>query len=226
MTQIRFFSHVYNRGVDKRKIFLNDNHRHRFITTLRLSRLSKSPPLSILDRWLKEGKIKPEKIARAEEEFGPPLLDILAFVLMGNHFHLVLGESEERKSALSKFMQRVGTAFTMYFNKIEKRKGRLFESQYKSVAIVHDEQLLQTVRYIHVNPTNSEYAKWGEATLPEYRWSSLPYYLNKSKPWLNTQLVISLLGKQNEFWNYTKQGIRQPMNNLLSKELRIESIKD
>ena len=219
---VRFFTHVYNRGVDKRTIFLNDNHRHRFITTIRLSRLSKSPSIAVLDDWLKRGKVTPEQINNAEKEFGPPILDIAALALMKNHFHLVLGEFEDKKTAISKFMQRLGTAFTMYFNKVEKRKGRLFESKYKSVAVISDDQLLRTIRYVHVNPANSESSGWDEQNLPEYQWSSLSSYLNHPEPWINTQHIMSMFNDKNEFWEYTKSGIRLPKNELLSKKLRLE----
>ena len=219
---VRFFTHVYNRGVDKRVIFLNDNHRRRFITALRLSRLSKSPSVAVLDDWLKRGKITPEQINNAEKEFGPPILDIAALVLMKNHFHLVLGEFEDKKTAISKFMQRLGTAFTMYFNKVEKRKGRLFESQYKSVAVMHDNQFLQVVRYVHVNPCNSKFSKWNEQNLPDYQWSSLSSYLNHPEPWINTEHIMSLFKDKNEFLEYTKQGILLPRSELLSKKLRLE----
>src|SRR3990167_6279716 len=154
------FTHVYNRGVDKRLIFLTENHRRRFLLTLRLSRLKNAPSPSILDKFLNEGKIKPEQVEKAETEFGPPLIDILAFCLMNNHYHLLLGEENDESKAIVKFMQRVGTAYTMYFNKLEKRKGRLFESQYKSVHTEHDEQLLRTCRYIHLNPANSGFSRW------------------------------------------------------------------
>ena len=222
MIPVRFFSHVYNRGVDKRTIFLNDNHRRRFITAIRLSRLSKSPSIAVLDDWLKRGKVTPEQINNAEKEFGPPILDIAALALMKNHFHLVLGEFEDKKTAISKFMQRLGTAFTMYFNKVEKRKGRLFESKYKSVAVISDDQLLRIIRYVHVNPANSESSGWDEQNLPEYQWSSLSSYLNHPEPWINTQHIMSMFNDKNEFWEYTKSGIRLPKNELLSKKLRLE----
>lgn len=222
MNPVRFFTHVYNRGVDKRTIFLNDNHRRRFITTVRLSRLSNSPSVAVLDNLINRGEITPKQIGNAEKEFGPPILDIAALALMENHFHLVLGEFEDKKTAISKFMQRLGTAFTMYFNKVEKRKGRLFESKYKSVAVFSDDQLLRTVRYIHVNPSNNEFSKWNEQSLPKYRWSSLPSYLNRSEPWINTRHIMSMFKDKNEFWEYTRSGIRLPRSELLSKKLRLE----
>ena len=222
MNPVRFFTHVYNRGVDKRIIFLNDNHRRRFITALRLSRLSNSPSIAVLDDWLKRGKITPKQINNSEKEFGPPILDITAFTLMKNHFHLVLGEFEDKKTAISKFMQRLGTAFTMYFNKVEKRKGRLFESQYKSVAVVSDDQFVRTVRYVHVNPGNSEFSKWDEWNLPDYQWSSLSSYLEHPEPWVNTKHIMSMFKDKDEFWKYTKSGIRLPKSELLSKKLRLE----
>lgn len=219
---VRFFTHVYNRGVDKRTIFLNDSHRQRFITAVRLSRLSHSPSIAVLDKLINRGKITPKQIDNAEKEFGPPILDIAALVLMENHFHLVLGEFEDKKTAISKFMQRLGTAFTMYFNKVEKRKGRLFESQYKSVAITSDDQFIRTVRYVHVNPSNSGFSKWNEQNLSKFQWSSLPSYLDSPEPWINTKHVMSMFKDKDEFWEYTKSGIRLLKSELLTKKLRLE----
>jgi hypothetical protein len=119
-------------------------------------------------------------------------------------------------------MQRLGTAFTMYFNKVEKRKGRLFESQYKSVAVISDDQLSRTVRYVHVNPANSEFSKWNKQNLPKYQWSSLPSYLGRPEPWINTKHVMSMFKDKDEFWEYTKSGIRLPTSELLTKKLRLE----
>lgn len=222
LNPVRFFTHVYNRGVDKRTIFLNDSHRLRFITAVRLSRLSHSPSVAVLNNLINRGKITPKQINNAEKEFGPPILDIAALMLMGNHFHLVLGEFEDKKTAIAKFMQRLGTAFSMYFNKIEKRKGRLFESKYKSVPIVSDDQLIQTVRYVHVNPSNSEFSKWNEQNLPKYQWSSLPSYLDRPEPWINTKHVMSMFKDKDEFWEFTKSGISLAKNELLAKKLRLE----
>lgn len=219
---VRFFNHVFNRGVDKRQIFLNDNHRLRFILTLRLSRLSKSPSPSVLNRLIANDKVDIKLINKIEKEFGPPFIDIIACVLMGNHFHLLTGEYEESRRSLAKFMQRVGTAFTMYFDKAEKRKGRLFESKYKSVDIIHDDQLIHTVRYIHVNPSNSKRFGLSESQLLKYRWSSLPSYISKPEPWINTEPVISLFKDRNDFWDFTKAGISRPTDELLEKDLRLE----
>ena len=217
------FTHVYNRGVDKRQIFLTQDHHRRFLLTLRLSRLKNAPPPSVLDRLIKEGKIKPNQIENAESEFGPPFIDILAFCLMWNHYHLLLGEENEDRTAIVKFMQRVGTAYTMYFNKLEKRKGRLFESQYKSVHIEHDEQLLQTERYIHVNPTNSGFTKLNFKSLPDYPWSSLTTYLRPNGlPWINTQPILSFFENKDEFMDHIMEGSGLDRTALLDKDLRLE----
>ena len=217
------FTHVYNRGVDKRLIFLTENHRRRFLLTLRLSRLKNAPSPSILDKFLNEGKIKPEQVEKAETEFGPPLIDILAFCLMNNHYHLLLGEENDESKAIVKFMQRVGQAYTMYFNKLEKRKGRLFESQYKSVHIEHDEQLLRTCRYIHLNPANSGFSRWDRESLTEYPWSSLSSYpRDNGLVWINPAPVLSCFETKDEFWEYMREGFGINPSNLLDKDLRLE----
>lgn len=220
---VRYFTHIYNRGVDKRRIFMSDQHRERFLLTLRLSRLIHAPSPCILEDLLKTGKVLPEHLKYAEKVFGPPLVDIIAVCQMDNHFHLIVGEKHDDRLAMAKFMQRVGTAFTKYFNQTQERTGRLFEAQYHHVDIIHGEQLIYTVRYVHINPTGKKSSLWNEDNIASYPWSSLGAYLEPgSIPWINTQPVMEILGDKNKFWEFTKDGITLPNSSRLEKDLRLE----
>ncbi len=74
---------------------------------------------------------------------------------------------------LSKIMQRLLTAYTLYFNKKHNQSGHLFQGRFKSLLIEKDDYLVELSRYIHLNPVRANIVKRPE----DYRWSSLRYYL-------------------------------------------------
>ena len=79
----------------------------------------------------------------------------------------------------------------MYFNKHHDRVGSLFQGRYRAVTINDDEQLLQVSRYIHCNPLDLGYSL---ATLPNYTYSSFPYYLGRlSAPWVQTEFIYACI---------------------------------
>ncbi|MDO8451607.1 MAG: transposase [bacterium] len=111
------------------------------------------------------------------DRFSSPFhLKILTYCLLPNHFHLLLkiGDIE-----LSKFMQVLLTAYTMYVNKKRGRVGHIFQGRYQSIVVEKETYLLQVQRYIHRNPV-----KAGISASPEsYPWSGYTQYLNlTSKP--------------------------------------------
>lgn len=208
---VRYY-HLYNRGVDKRVIFLNDADRRQFIDALRLARLSNSPKLSWLKEQIKIGNISPADLKRLEEEYGPPLLDIVAYSLMPNHFHLQVKELIE--GGISKFFRKLGTSYVMYFNIKYERTGRLFESQYKSVLIETDEQLIHLSRYIHTNPFNSSRIDVSLKQLKTYPWTSLPDYLKTRKqPFCDPSEVMVFFKSPDDYWKFL-EGIVDREENL------------
>ena len=103
----------------------------------------------------------------------PPLVSIHSFILMPNHFHLLLSQTTD--SGISLFMQRTGDSYTRYFNTKNERVGPLFQGQFKAVRIESDEQLLHVSRYIHLNPYTS-YVVGSLNDALHYPWSSLHQY--------------------------------------------------
>ena len=104
------------------------------------------------------------------------LVDILVFTLMPNHYHLMLRQKAE--NGITKFMQKLGTGYTMYFNKKNKRSGSLFQGRFKAVHLIDNEHLIYLPHYIHTNPLSLNY---GGSTsidfLKRYRWSSFLDYV-------------------------------------------------
>jgi REP element-mobilizing transposase RayT len=113
-------------------------------------------------------------------------VDIFAYVLMDNHYHLLL---RTNNANLSKSMQWLGTTYTTRFNLRHARNGHLFQGRYKSIIVENDAYLLQLSYYIHRNPLRAGCVK----RLIDYRWSSYPVYAYQRRypEWLNTKLILS-----------------------------------
>lgn len=97
--------------------------------------------------------------------------DVYAYCLMPNHFHLLI---KAGKVHLSKIMQKLVTAYTMYLNKKYNRVGHIFQGRFKSIVIEKESYFLKVATYIHLNPVEA-----GLVKLPgDYLWSSYPEYLS------------------------------------------------
>ena len=112
-------------------------------------------------------------------------MDIACFSLMPNHYHLMLRQLVD--NGISIFMQRLGTAHTMFFNKKYERLGCLFQGTFKAKVITSEAYLLHLTRYIHLNPIelinqkwkDTGISNWKEANifLESYKWSSYQDYI-------------------------------------------------
>ena len=141
------FYHIYNRGTEKRNIFVSKNDYRRFILLLYHCNNTSNVILR-LDKQL--GPNSREEI----------LVDICAYCLMPNHFHLLIREKTE--GGISRFMQKLATGYTMYFNKRHDRNGVLFQGKFKATHVDKDEYLKYLVAYIHLNPVKLFDSKWKE----------------------------------------------------------------
>lgn len=134
--------HCYTRGIDGRKTFEDTSDYRRFTQALYLSN-----SLATIERgsfW----RLTHEKIFELPREL--PLVSVGAYALMPNHFHLLLKENEE--GGISKFMHRLGTSYTKYYNQKYERIGNLFIKPFRSRHVGTDSYLQRIVAYIHCNP--------------------------------------------------------------------------
>ena len=143
------FYHVYNRGSNKMNIFLNDEDRARFQKLLYVSN-NTNPFVYKTIQGLPLDSI----------ERGETLVSIGAYCLMPNHFHLLLREKNEK--GISLFLEKLLTAYPMYFNKKNDRTGRLFEGPFKATHVDSDEYLKYLLSYIHLNPVKIIDPLWKE----------------------------------------------------------------
>lgn len=145
------YYHLYNRGTEKRNIFMRKGDYDRFLALLYLANQSESTELKLQGRTLEE---------ISEPKKGEPLVEIAAYCLMPNHFHLLVRELKE--GGVSKFMQKLMTGYTMYFNKKHDRSGSLFQGKFKAIHVADDRYLRYLVSYIHLNPVKLIEPKWKE----------------------------------------------------------------
>ncbi len=170
------YYHVYNRGVEKRIIFLDEQDCHVF---LRYIKLYLSPEERI--RELGETEIRARRFVNLNLEND---VDLICFALMPNHFHLLL--KNKTISGVRKFMQRLTTAYVMYFNHKYNRIGALFQNIYKASPVLKDSYLLHLSRYIHNNSS-----KLTNDKIPFNDYSSYSYYLNnRIADWLKPQFIL------------------------------------
>lgn len=173
-----YIYHVYNRGVDKREIFTNDSDRRRFLACL--YHFNDTNQAKNIERLC--------DINNLPDNDREKLVEVLAFVLMPNHFHLLIKPLVE--NGVSEFMKKLGIGYTHYFNIKNERSGSLFQGKYKFIRIEDDEQLNYIPYYIHFNPIGIIEAGWKNKKiknkdgalnfLKSYRWSSLHDYLGKN----------------------------------------------
>lgn len=128
-----------------------------------------------------------------------------AWCLMPTHFHLLL-ESTNR-AALSEFMRRLLTAYTVFFNRRHKRHGHLFQGRFKSYIVEKANYLLALSRYIHLNPVHSRRS----AEPVKFRGSSLRYYIDGGEPaFLYTKEILGYFkGSRKSYELFIREGLTQ-----------------
>jgi putative transposase len=127
-------------------------------------------------------------------------INIYAYVLMGNHYHLLLQTTEKN---LSKSMQWFGTSYTRYYNLNNRTGGHLFQGRFKSILVENETYLLRLSYYIHCNPLRAKIVK----KLKDYQWSSYLYYAYTKKPpaWLQTDFISWQLPGDDKRKSYRKK---------------------
>lgn len=142
--------HVYNRGTDRRSIVQDYHDADRFIQSL--TEFNTLEPIgSIYEHSFRKHQLggSTSKCDSELELASEGLVHIIAYCLNPNHFHLILEQVSER--GIEKFMQRLGTGYTMYFNNKHERSGALFQGRFKAVHVESNEQLLHLSVYVNLN---------------------------------------------------------------------------
>jgi len=194
------YYHIYNRGVEKRKIFLDQQDYTVFLTYLKEYLLPKNekklherlsdPTITSIER---DRITKTLRLNNFSDE-----ITLLTYCLMKNHFHFLV--RQKNADGIDKFMNSLCTRYTMYFNRKYQRVGSLYQGVYKAVLIENDEQFLHLSRYIH----KQALALQGQA-LQGYSGQPSSYldFIGKSKTeWIKPNNILSYFSKNNNSLSY------------------------
>ncbi len=187
------YYHIFNRGLDRRVTFSGRREYQRAILSLNFYRYQ-SPPNRLsefLSLSSENQAFVLEKLVQKES-----LIQLIAFCLMPNHFHLLIKQLID--GGISKFMSNFQNSYTRYFNTKHKRKGSLFEDQFKAVMVETNEQLVHLSRYIHLNPYTSYIIKDVDGLI-EYPWSSFREYLELEKGICSKEIVLGEFKGKEEY---------------------------
>jgi putative transposase len=180
------YYHIYNRGVEKRTIFEDEQDYKVFLSYLKYS-LSPPPKDKDIKKVFTLQGSPFKGIPRMPKNFENKI-ELIAYCLMPNHFHLLVRQVDE--NSLRSFMSSIITRYSMYFNKKYDRVGSLFQSIYKAVLVTDEPYLLHLSRYIHLNPSEftnnlaSAYSSYGD------------YLGLRNTIWLKPDSVLRLFDKK------------------------------
>jgi len=215
--------HILSRGVDKRKIFLDDRDYLRGIHDLfEFNDIELSNNLTYFFQKNSKDVGRPY-IERRTRKL---LVKVHTFCLMPNHYHFFLSEIAE--NGISLFMKKFNGGYAKYFNEKYKRKGALFEGRYKRIIIKNEAHFIYLPYYIHLNPLDLIAPEWREKKinnlakamkfLDSYRWSShLDYIGKKNFPSVTQRdFLLEFFGGPEQY----KSGITKWLKELSLKENR------
>lgn len=205
------YYHIYNRGTDKRDIFLDNHDHNRFMVLLYLCNSKNALDMR---NYFNEGRTFVELFGI---ERGETLVDIGAYCLMPNHFHLLVREKNDNN--ISIFMRKLLTGYSMYFNKRCQRTGSLFEGKFKANHVDNDAYLKYLFSYIHLNPVKLINKEWKEDDISDrnkahnhlqgYTYSSyLDYHritTRKESVILNKSVFPEYFSQPKEFEDFIKE---------------------
>lgn len=149
--------HIYNRGAHKADIFFENVDYERFKLLLYLAN-SKEPVhvANTLKRYRDKGRTFIS--IYSEEKIDQPLVDVLSYALMPNHFHLVLRQKAE--NGITEYMRKVSTAYTMYFNAKNDHSGTVFQGRFQSRYVDTGDYLRWLFAYVALNPLDVGFPGW------------------------------------------------------------------
>jgi putative transposase len=195
------YYHIYNRGVEKRIIFMDQQDYGVFLSYLKEYLLAKNE--KELYEKLSDPNLSPKekdkilKLLRMNNFYGE--ITLLAYCLMPNHFHFFV--KQKKAESIDRFIQSLATRYTAYFNRKYKRVGSLYQGVYKAVSVLNDSQFIYLSKYIHRQALTSP----GETLRgwKEKQPCSYPEYLGLRKTeWVHPEEILAFFSKNNPKLSY------------------------
>jgi len=200
--------HLLNRGVEKRNVFVEEADYVRFVHDMYI--FNNLAPVDPNHRFKKIKNHRKRNL----------LVDIHAFCLMPNHYHMLV--SEKNDNGISNFMRKLNMGYAKYFNEKYSRTGVLWQGIFRKIQVKRDAHFLYIPYYIHLNPLDLTVPKWRDGAvqnpgkaidlLLRYRWSSfMDYYGIENFPSLTNRVLLSdILGSQEDQKQVIKEIISNP----------------
>ena len=198
MRKIKFINgeyyHIYNRGTDKRKVFLNDYDFERFLQSM--DEFNSTKPIGSIFAY----SFVKSQLRRPTSK----LVEIVCYCLNPNHFHLILEQRVD--GGISEFMKRLSGGYTKYFNFKHKRSGVLFQGKFKAIHINSNEYLLHASSYVNLN--NQVHKLSGDL----FR-SSLDEYIDRSRVgFCKKNIVLDQFKNRSEYEIFAKEALKNILN--------------
>lgn len=197
--------HIFGRGANKEKIFIDDEDKTRFIF---LITHFQSPTKVYNVSWYTKSFLKNGSFSTKENKIHEILKErnvrLIAFAIMPNHFHILVQNLED--GILSVYMHRILTAYSKYFNQKYNKKGHVFGGPFGAVHTKNNTQLLHLSAYIHKNP--KEIKEW-ENRYDKYPYSSYQDYigLNRWGNLLSTEIVLKQFKDQAKYKDFVTESL-------------------
>ncbi|MDD4610589.1 MAG: transposase [Patescibacteria group bacterium] len=217
------YYHIYNRGVDHRDIFGDANDFGRFIRSMRIMNNNSNEGQRdyVLRKMFKSGKYPelssgyPELSSLTSGLFNIfnqelrlvvrnyyNFVEIISYCLNKNHYNLLLKQLIDK--GVEKFLHKIGTSYTNYFNLRSKRSGSLFETTYKSAYLDTEGKIIRASTYINGNPEIHKICR-----AENWPWSSYLDYLGlRSGTMCNKEIILSQFRSIEEYRKFVKMIIR------------------
>lgn len=212
------YYHIYNRGVDKRTVFQDENDFMRFYISLILLN---SKQYGLMEDWRDFRRLHPRAQLSdflKQHSKGEKIVEIVSYCLNPNHYHLLLRQKKE--DGIKKYMHKLSTSYTNYFNAKYDRSGSLFQGRFKSSRIKSTGKLLYMSFYVSCN---SEVH--GIALARSYPWCSYGEYasnISKSKLCGGKKIIIEHFRNTDDFKNFAKENVMYIKERKEDKKLFLE----
>ena len=192
----REYFHIYNRGNNKQDIFLDKEDYQHFEKLLYICNSEFN--------FSFRGSIVEQNIDAFDYDRDVPLVDVLSWVLMPNHFHLLISSDREdlwseKHNPITEYMRKLSTSYVMYFNKKYNRSGTIFEGKFKSKYISDENYFNYIFLYIHLNPIKLINKNWKKDEvgdeikmlnfLKEYKHSSCLDFFDKKETRKESKII-------------------------------------
>lgn len=189
--------HVFNRGVDKRDIFLEKSDLERFFKSM--SEFNTKEPIgSLYENSFKRPQLG-DQVAKLGDKSDMPLVKIICYCLNPNHYHFLLRQVSE--NGISQFMKRLGGGYSWYFNNKYKRSGSLFQGPYKALHVDTNEYLLHLSAYINLNDQQKPHHNG----LSKSSWDE--YTSKVANMACDTNIILDQFNNATEYENFARSSL-------------------